>query len=335
MNAAKNKSVDAPPLWIMRQAGRTLPEYRALREKYDFHTCMKTPELAAEITMQPINRFGFDAAVIFSDILVVPEAMGMKVSFSPLTLTPAIKTGADIKAIKPYDPAEKIGYVAEALKETRKRLGEERALLGFCGAPYTLACYMIEGASSKSFEKIKGFMFSNPREFGELMKILAEADAEYLEMQAEAGADAVQIFDTWAGELCESDFRAFVLPHLQELISRVKAKNIPIIYYINNIGNLLEAAKETGTDVIGLDWRVDMARARERLGKETSVQGNLDPLTLFAPAETIKKKVFELLDATGGKGHIVNLGHGLPPGVPLEGIETFVRAVRAWSGEMR
>jgi len=316
LNACFGKPVDRPPVWIMRQAGRTLPEYLALREKHDFWESVKTPELAAEITLQPMRRFHYDAAIIFSDILVIPAAMGMSVGFSPLSLSPALTKAADISKLKRPDTRKDLGYVERAIKHVRAELGTSHAVLGFSGAPFTLASYMVEGGASKNFG---------------LMKVLSDSISDYLDMQIEASVTAVQLFDTWAGQLAPEDFERFVLPHVKRIVDRVKARGVPLIYYINGIGNLLEKVKRTGADVVGLDWRIDLAEARRRLGENQSVQGNLDPSILFAPEEVISKKVFQMLDKSGGKRHIVNLGHGLMPDTGLSAVKTFVSSVQKWA----
>lgn len=332
LSACAGQPVDRPPVWIMRQAGRTLPEYRALKEQHKFWELMTTPALAAEVTMQPIRRFGMDAAVIFSDILTIPAAMGMDVQFTPkLAVGPEIESAADVEKLTTGGIAEKLSYVGDALRETRKELTDERALLGFSGAPYTLASYMVEGGSSKTYHKIKALMYQAPDAYHDLLGKLAEAVSEYLEMQVDAGADAVQLFDSWAGELSPPDFERFALPYVQRIVERVSDKGAKVIYYINGMGNLVEGMQASGAHVIGVDWRIELATVRERAGADTVVQGNLDPAVLFGPADEIKRRTFAMLDQTGGRGHIANLGHGLDPLTPIEGIQAFVDAVHAWA----
>jgi len=326
------ENLDRPPVWMMRQAGRTLSEYRALREKYSFGELCKTPELAAQVTLQPLNRFPVDAAIIFSDILVIPDAMGMTVEYSPaLALSPPIRDITDINRLSLSNIEKKLDYVSRIIRLVSSELGEEKAILGFSGAPYTLACYMIEGGSSKHFLKVRELMYHNPQSFKQLMDKLTKAVTDYLRMQMENSITAVQLFDTWAGELNPQDYRTFVLPAVQKIIQDLKKEGIPIIYYINGIGNLLEIVGETGADIIGIDWRLTLSNARERLGKEIVLQGNLDPSLLFATNEIISQRVIDMLAMTEGKGHIVNLGHGLLPETPVKGIETFIKTVTNWS----
>jgi uroporphyrinogen decarboxylase len=331
LSACLGEPVDRPPVWMMRQAGRTLPEYRALKEQHSFWDMMTTPQLAAEVTMQPLRRFKLDAAVIFSDILTIPAAMGQDVQFSPkLALDPVIGSESDVQGLNTSGITDKLSYVGDALRETRKELTGERALLGFSGAPYTLASYMVEGGSSKTYHRIKALMYQAPDVYHQLLDKLAEAVAEYLEMQVEAGADAVQLFDSWAGELSPPDFNRFALPYVQRVVSRVTDMGAKIIYYINGMGTLVEGMKASGAHVLGADWRIELATVRARAGRDTVVQGNLDPGALFGAPEEIRRRTFAMLDQTGGVGHIANLGHGLDPATPLEGIQAFVDAVHEW-----
>ncbi len=332
LGACKNQPVDRPPVWIMRQAGRTLPEYLALREKHSFWEICTTPELAAQVSLQPVKRFQMDAAIIFSDILVVPAAMGLNVQFSPeISLSPLIKNKDDLAKLKRPEVHSALGYVEQIIKDVNTEVKGATAVLGFSGAPYTLASYMIEGGRVKNFLKTKAMLFSEPALFKDLMKIITEVVGDYLEMQIEAKATAIQLFDSWAGELAPEDFENMVLPFLVSILERLKPKGVPIIYYINGIGDLLEPAQKTGADALSIDWRIRLSEVRKRLGPDQVVQGNLDPSMLLAPKELIKQRVFEMLAQTGGKGHIVNLGHGLLAESPLENIETFVTAVREWA----
>lgn len=332
LRACQNREVDYPPVWIMRQAGRAIPEYRAMREKYSFWQLIKTPELAAKVSLQPVERFKIDACIIFSDILVVPAAMGIKVGFSSgVSLSPAIKGRRDVQKLKRPDVEKSLGYVARAIREVRIAIGDETAVLGFSGAPFTLAAYMIEGESSRLFTRTKTMMLQEPALFFKLSEKISDLVSDYLEMQIEAGADAVQIFDTWAGELAPGDYEHFILPALQKVISRVKKKGVPIIYYVNDIGNLLELASRSGADVLGVDWRVSLSEVRKRLGAHQAVQGNLDPHVLMGTEKIIRERVFAMLDETRGRGHIANLGHGLLPETPLKSIATFVKSVKEWA----
>lgn len=331
--ACKGENVDRPPVWIMRQAGRTLPEYRALRERIGFIETTKTPALAAEVTLQPVRRFPLDAAIIFSDILVVPEAMGLKVAYEPkLALSPRVETAADVESLKCEGAAETLGYVPDAMKIVRTELGGDKAMLGFAGAPFTVASYMIEGGGSKSFSAIKRMMFREPQIFRALLAKIADVTAKYLAMQIEAGADAVQLFDSWAGELSPAEFEEFALPNVQtitEQLSRTCA-GTPVIYYVNGVGNVLENAARSGAAILGIDWRIPLSDVRRRLGSNTVLQGNLDPGVLFAAPGEIRRRTNAMLAETGGIGHIANLGHGVAPDTPLEGIEAFINAVAEW-----
>jgi uroporphyrinogen decarboxylase len=324
--------VDRPPVWMMRQAGRTLPEYRALKEKHSFWELCRIPELACEVTMQPVRRFPVDAAIIFSDILVIPAAMGLDIEFTPAPrFASTVESRADLARLVSFDPLNAIGYVDRALRLARKELAGERALLGFSGAPYTLACYMVDGTGSKGFVKTRAMMHHDPALFDALLSRLSDAVVDYLEMKIEAGISAYQLFDTWACDLSLEDYRRFVLPHVASIFERLNQGGIPGIYYANGIANLLPAVRETGASIVGVDWRVSMRRVREVLGEDTVVQGNLDPAVLHGSAREIEQRVFAMLDETGGRGHIVNLGHGLHPTAPIEGIEAFVNSPARWA----
>lgn len=315
----------------MRQAGRTLPEYRALKEKHDFKELMSTPELAAEVTLQPVRRFPFDAAIIFSDILVVPEAMGLELGFSPkLYLSPAVRSRSDVEALRVAGAADSLRYVADAIELVKSQLGDGKALLGFAGAPYTVASYMIEGGGSKSYSRLKSLMYREHAVFDALLGAVADVTTEYLLMQVEAGVDAVQLFDSWAGELSPQDYRMYALPYVQRIVGQIQQTGTPVIYYVNGIGNILESANKSGAKILGIDWRISLTDVRKRLGKGVIVQGNLDPGLLFANPDEIRKRTFTMIDETGGKGHIVNLGHGVAPETPLTGIAEFVGAVVDW-----
>lgn len=335
LNACRGLAVDRPPVWMMRQAGRTLPEYQELRASYSFWQICRTPELAAEATLQPVRRFGMDVAVVFSDILVVPAAMGLEVSFSPqVAVSPPVRTAADVERLLQARDGADLSYVAEAVRCACDASGPRLAVLGFAGAPFTLACYMVEGGASRHFEHVRGMMYGDPHLFERLLDALSTVIERCLRLQIEAGAAAVQLFDTWAGELSASDYRRVALPCMRRLAQRLRPAGVPLIYHINGIGNLLEVAAEIRADVLGIDWRVDLAEVRRRLGPHQAVQGNLDPAVLFAPPDFIRERVFAILDQTGGRGHVVNLGHGVIPGTPLTGIQAFVDAVRRW-GEVR
>jgi uroporphyrinogen decarboxylase len=323
------ETVDRPPVWMMRQAGRTLPEYRALREKHTFWEVCRTPELAAEVTCQPMDRFPLDAAVIFSDILTVPDIMGLEVKIDDgLSLSPVVRDREGVETLRVPDTRKELAYVGEAIRLVRERLGPDRAILGFAGAPYTISSYMVEGGSSRHYAAVKSLILRDPTLARALLDRVAAVVTDLLKLQLDAGADAVQLFDSWAGELSVQDFNSLCLPVLRRIVEDLDGA--PVIYYVNGIGNLLEAAAATGATVLGIDWRVDLQTVRERLGEATVVQGNLDPATLMADTETIQTRTRKMLEETGGRGHIANLGHGLLPDTPLTGIEAFVAAVTEW-----
>ncbi len=332
LKASRFENVDRPPVWMMRQAGRTLPEYRSLREKHSFWKICRTPELATEVTLQPIRRFPIDAAVIFSDILVIPDAMGLEVSFTPkLSISPVIQTAADVDRLDVSQIEKQLDYVAETIRCVNREIGSQKAVLGFSGAPFTISSYMIEGGGSRHFIKVREMMYRQTQLFLDLQEKLVQAISMYLILQAKASATAVQLFDTWAGELNPKDYSRFVQPFVKSIIENVKkCSDIPVIYYINGIGNLLSAAASTGADVIGVDWRMTLTQVRQVLGDKTVVQGNLDPALLFAPEDEIRQRVRQMIAETNGLGHIVNLGHGLIPESPLSGIEAFIETVIEW-----
>ncbi len=328
MAALANQPVDRPPLWLMRQAGRYLPEYRAVRQGHTFLEMVHTPELATEVTLQPLRRFGMDAAILFSDILTIPEAMGQNVQFpegGPI-LGPVVRTEADIARLT-TNTAERLGYVGDALRMIRGEL-PNHALLGFSGAPFTLACYMIEGKGSRQFEHIKAMLWQAPDLLTKLLDKLADAVIDYLSMQLDAGADAVQLFDTWASELRAADYDKIVRPSTERIVKAIQARGGKIIVFARHSGPLLESSLKLGADALGLDGRVEFSAVR-KLNPNAVVQGNLDPIELFAPAAHIERRVQEMHAATQGHGWIANLGHGCIPETPIAGVETFVSAVQA------
>ena len=337
LRACRGEDVETTPIWIMRQAGRYLPEYRRIREQVDFLTLCKTPDLATEVTLQPVRRFGFDAAILFSDIMIPVEAMGVEVEFNPgpKVLSP-IKTEEDIKALRRPDPIDDMGFVMEAVGRIRKELPPSVALIGFAGAPFTMAAYMVEGEASKSFSSLKALMYREPLVFHALMEKLSLVVADYLQAQIEAGAQAVQLFDTWAGLLFPKDYEEYVLPHVRHVIELVYSADIPLILYGNGTGGLLEHMDAAGPDVVGVDWRIGMDQARRRLGDNRVLQGNLDPAVLQAPLEIIQTRAREVLEQVGpGTPHIFNLGHGITPDTPVEGVAELVRFVHEEGRRLR
>ena len=326
---------DRPPVWMMRQAGRTLPEYRALKMRHSFSELYRTPKLAAEVTLQPLRRFPVDAAILFSDILVIPEAMGIDVTFNPApVLSTTIAARSDLDALRAADPQASLGFVAETLARVRDEIGTEHALLGFSGAPFTLACYMIDGIGAKGFPKTCAMMHRDPTLLDDLLTRISHAVIAYLGMQCAEGITAFQVFDTWAEILSPEAYRRFALPHVHAIFEALRPLGVPSIYYLKGAAHLVEPAAAAGADVLSVDWRISLERVRACLGDETIVQGNLDPHALHGAPESIREAVWRMLDMTRGRGHIVNLGHGLTPDIPLAGIEAFLDAVHTW-GEAR
>mgnify|MGYP002631637707 CR=1 FL=1 len=337
MAALRSEPVDRPPIWMMRQAGRYLPEYRAVREGKDFLDMVRTPELACEVTLQPITRYGFDAAILFSDILTVPEAMGLDVTFpgGGPQITPVIRDASDVAALRHPDVGVALGYVGEAMALCRAGLGPDRALLGFAGAPWTLASYMVEGAGSKSFPILRAMVWQQPALLATLLDRLADVVIDLLLLQIEAGADAVQLFDTWAGELHAEDYCRVALPSTVRIVEAIQARGVPIVLFARHPGHLTDATLQARPTAIGMDWRVDVAdTVTKAAAVGVAVQGNLDPAELFAPHDVIARRVRAIADAVGGRtGHIMNLGHGVWPQAPLDGVAAFVAATHALATE--
>ncbi|MFI5293482.1 MAG: uroporphyrinogen decarboxylase [Thermodesulfovibrionales bacterium] len=336
LRACRGEKVDYTPVWLMRQAGRYLKEYQEVRAKVDFLTLCKTPELAAKVTLQPIDILGVDAAILFSDILIPVEAMGMHLEFSdkkgPILGEPVRnKSGVD-KLIIP-DTEDSMPFVLETIRILRRELSNRVPLIGFSGAPFTLATYIIEGGSSKNFINTKKMMYQNPGLFSALFDKITSTVIDYLSAQIRAGAQAVQLFDSWAGILSPFDYENVIFPYVKSAIKALKkSHDVPIIYFVNDCAGVLDIAKKSGADVIGIDWRVDMGRAVKGLGKKVSVQGNLDPLVLFGPKEHIEERVQDILNkAETAHGHIFNLGHGILPETPVENAVAMVEAVHRLS----
>ncbi len=337
LRAARREPTERTPVWIMRQAGRYLPEYRALRAEDEFFTVVRTPELAAEVTLQPLARFPLDAAIIFSDILVVPQAMGLEVQMvkgkGPHFPRP-LGAPEDLARLRTPDIASDLGYVFEALTLTRQQLDGRAPLIGFCGAPWTLMAYMIEGGGSKTFSRSKTWLFRYPEASHTLLGRITDVLIEYLVAQVEAGAQALQVFDSWAGLLSPEAFEVFALPYLRRIAAEVGAHkpDVPKIVFARGAHYALEALAESGYEVIGLDWTMDPKEARRRTGGRVTLQGNLDPATLYAPPEVIREEVKKMLAAFGPQGHIANLGHGIHPDHDPEHARAFIEAVQEISG---
>lgn len=316
----------------MRQAGRYLPEYRAVRAKADFLAMCKTPELASEVTVQPVDIIGVDAAIIFSDILVIPEAMGMHLemieSKGPQLHNP-LRTRDDIAALKIPDPEKELRYVMQALEMTKRILNKRVPLIGFSGSPWTLAAYMIEGSGGKDWKYAKQLMLNEPALMKELLAKLAESVRLYLEAQLAAGADAVQIFDTWGGVLTPDQYKMFSLEFIHQIVSKLHRNKQPVIVFSKGANHSLTDIADIGADVVGLDWTVDIHEARELIGEKVALQGNLDPAALYASPDVIRQEVKTILKKFGkGSGHVFNLGHGIAPDVPVEHAKAMVAAVK-------
>jgi uroporphyrinogen decarboxylase len=311
--ACRGQATTHTPVWIMRQAGRYLPEYMKVREQVDFLTLTKTPELAAEVTLQPIRRFGMDAAILFSDIMTPLEGMGIDLDFDPgPVIRNPVRSGADVDALRVGDPEESVPFVMETIRILRRELPESAPLIGFAGAPFTTYCYTVQGGGSKTFAEAKAFLYSEPEAAVRLIDKIAVTTERYLSAQAEAGAQALMIFDSWAGLLSPHDYRRFALPAVQGITARLRRHGVPLLYFPNQGSTLMTAAREAGADVIGVDWRLPLSEARSILGPELAVQGNLDPAALFAPQEELGRQIDRVLDEAGGApGHIFNLGHGI------------------------
>jgi len=333
LRACKREPVERTPVWLMRQAGRYLPEYRAVRAKADFLTVCKTPELASEVSIQPVDIIGVDACIIFSDILVVPEAMGMKLFIEENKGGPRfenpIRTRADIDKLAIPDPNRELKFVMDALRLTRKNLNNRVPLIGFAGSPWTLATYMVEGKGSKNFRSIKELIYTHPKDAHVLLDKLARVVAAYLSAKIEAGAQAVQIFDTWGGILPPDEFKEFSLRYIQQVLTLLKRNGAPAIVFCKDCSHSLEAIADSGCDVIGLDWTMEIDKARMLVGSQVALQGNLDPTLLYATPERIRDGVKKILQKFGkGSGHIFNLGHGILPDIPVEHAKAFVQAVK-------
>ncbi len=332
IRACKRQSVERTPVWMMRQAGRYLPEYRAIRKKADFLTMCKTPELAAEVTIQPVEIIGVDAAIIFSDILVIPEAMGMRLEIregeGPVFHNP-VRNEDDARRLKTIDPGRDLKFVLDAVALTKRELKGNVPLIGFCGSPWTLLTYMVEGRGSKNFSRVKSLLYNNPALAHSILDKLADADADYLSAKIEAGADAVQIFDTWGGVLSQNDFEEFSLRYIEKIISQIRRKDQPVIVFAKGVHYNLERLAGAGADVVGLDWTMDLGEVRKKIGSKVALQGNLDPTVLYANQDKIREETRKVLSSFGeGGGHIFNLGHGILPDVDPENAKALVQLVK-------
>ena len=325
LRAARCEPVPRLPVWMMRQAGRYLPEYRAIRANHSFLEVCKTPDLAAEVSLQPFRRLGVDAIIIFSDILIPAEAMGLPLELGDAgpNLPEPVRTVTDVRKMHLFDPEAETGFLMEALRRTVKQAGADVPVLGFAASPWTLACYMVEGRTKEGFATVKEFLYREPKVFRELLHKIAQATILYLKGQIVAGACAVQLFDTWCGELNLHDYTDYVLPAVQEIIAALHG-TVPVIYYTKASHHLLPSIVRAGADVLSVDWRIPLASVRELAGPHIAVQGNLDPALLFAPEERIRQATLQLAAELGGHGHILNLGHGILPSTPVENAQLFI-----------
>lgn len=340
LRACRREPVDAMPVWLMRQAGRYMAEYRALREKYTILELIKAPELACEVTMQPIKAFVLDAAIIFADILPPLEGMGLSLAFEkgegPVIHNP-VRTAQDVEKLRVPPPQESLHFTLDAIKLTRRELdGRGIPLIGFSGAPFTLATYAIEGGSSKHHLLTKKMMYGAPETWHALMTKLSELVGHYLVAQAEAGAHALQMFDSWVGELSPQDYMRHVMPYSQRALEIAKSAGVPLIHFGTNTGGMLEQIRDAGGDVIGVDWRLPLPEARRRLGDAVTLQGNLDPCALFAPWDVLQVRAQEVLEPVRhARGHIFNLGHGILPETPVDNVRRLVDFVHEYTAQPR
>jgi uroporphyrinogen decarboxylase len=337
LNACWQKPVDKTPVWFMRQAGRYMSEYRAIRANHTLLEICAHPELAAQVTLQPVTRLGVDAAILFADILLPLIPMGIQLEFAagegPVIHNP-IQNGTDVDALRPVEPRETLAHVLAAIRIVRKELDGKTALIGFAGAPFTLASYLIEGGSSRNLLKTKRMMYSDPQSWRRLMEKLAQVIADYLTAQVEAGAQAVQLFDSWVGTLTPDDYREYVLPYSKSIFAALQKTNVPTIHFGTGTASLLPLMKEAGGNVIGIDWQTPLDWAWERLGYQVAVQGNLDPVAFYAPEAELEKRVERILRHAGGRpGHIFNLGHGILPDTPVDQVQRVVDLVHKWSSQ--
>lgn len=334
LRALRQENVSRPPVWMMRQAGRYLPEYIELRKKYDFFTRVQTPELACEITLQPVDIVGVDAAIIFSDILVIPQALGMEVLMEEgkgPSLPQTIKTSKDVDRLEVELSTDRLKYVFDAIQLTKRELSNRVPLIGFAGAPFTLLCYMVEGKGSKGFEKAKAFCFTEPELAGRLLDKITKATISYLIAQAKAGADVLQVFDSWSGLLSPDDFDRFAAPYLLQ-IAEAAAPHAPVILFPKGSNYALHSLSQNkSVSGIGIDWTVRPSVARAETQHRVALQGNFDPSKLLLPPEEIKNEVRKMIDEFGVKGYIANLGHGIMPHIPVENAKAFVEAVKEYA----
>jgi uroporphyrinogen decarboxylase len=330
LKACRRESSEITPIWLMRQAGRYMPEYRAVRSKVTFLELCKRPELATAVTVTAADRLGVDAAILFADILLILEPLGLEMEFArgagPVIHNP-IRVAADVDRVRPFEDVTPLAYVTDAVRSIRSALRSDVPLIGFAGAPFTLACYAIEGGTSRHYDRAKAFMYRDSAAWNELLDRLTRATALYLNAQVAAGVQALQVFDSWVGTLGPYDYRRFVQPHMARLFAAIDP-SVPVIHFGTGTSALLEAQRDAGGTVIGLDWRVELDRAWERVGPGVAIQGNLDPAVLLGPVEEVERQTRRILEQAGGRpGHIFNLGHGILPETPVDHVRVLVDLV--------
>lgn len=335
LKACRRETVDVTPVWLMRQAGRYMPEYRRLKEKYAFLEMVKTPDIATEITLQPVEAFNVDAAIVFQDILPILEPMGLKLEYvggeGPVIHNP-VRTAADVESLAIRPAAEAMDFATAAIRQVRRELDGRVPLIGFSGAPFTLVCYAVEGGGSRDYRHAKALMYEQPATWRRLMEKMSVAVGDYLRAQAAAGAHALQLFDSWAGALSPGDYAEYVLPHTRHAIEMVAdTYEVPVIHFGTGTSGILPLMKRAGGDVIGVDWRIDLDEAWNRLGADVAVQGNLDPTVLFGPVPLIERQAARILDGVRGRpGHVFNLGHGVLQHTPVGHVSALVDYVHAY-----
>lgn len=334
LKACRSAKTPYTPVWLMRQAGRYMKEYMAIREKHSFLEMCKNPEIACEVTLQPVRKFALDAAIIFADILLPLEGMGIKLNFAknegPVIGNP-VRTRKDIEAVRIITPEEDVPYLLKAIRLVKKELNGKVPLIGFSGAPFTIASYIIEGEGSRNYVHTKTLMYKDPESWHLLMDKISSVIAVYLDAQIKAGAEALQLFDSWAGCLGPDDYKEFVLPYTKKAIASVKGR-VPVINFSTNTGTYLDIVRQAGGDVIGVDWRVRLDTAWKTIGHDVAIQGNLDPTVLFGDVKTIREKVKGILDMAGARpGHIFNLGHGIILGTPVDNVKALIDGVHEMS----
>ncbi|HYE87838.1 MAG TPA: uroporphyrinogen decarboxylase [Vicinamibacterales bacterium] len=332
LRACRREPVDRTPLWIMRQAGRYLPEYRELRGRVDFLTLCRTPELAAEVTLQPLRRFALDAAILFSDIMIPLDAFGIPMTFDPgPKIADPIRTRAQVDRLQARPAAEAVPFVAETVKRLRRELDGRTPLIGFCGAPFTIAAYLVQGEGKEGFSALKRLMYREPATLQALLEKLTVSMADYLRLQIDAGAQAIQIFDSWCGILDRASYERFALPSVRALLDAVRERGVPSIYFVNGAPHLLESAVTGHPDVLGVCWRQPLDRVAAIAGPGVALQGNLDPHALFADPETVRARAVDVLRRVEGRpGHIMNLGHGILPDTPIASVDALIDAVHTY-----